>query len=285
MDIEFIKLQNTGNDYIVIDASKNNALKEQHFPELAKKMCSRRFGIGGSGMLMVMPQPDDTAVIRLFLPNGEEEIKCGNALLCAAQYVFDMGITSKKTFYIITGETRLSCEIIDSNTIRAEIGFPLFPNGETVILEKSDKNYTESIIIDEREYSYTPLVVDTPHAVLFVGEHSFPPLQFAKKFEQKSGVSKGLSLDFVKVISREEIQVKTWIQKENEAYGCASGACAAVVAATINGFSDREVVVRLRGGELFIEWEEASGKLFFTGFAEYVFSGNYYFDESNSEKK
>ena len=92
------------------------------------------------------------------------------------------------------------------------------------------------------------------------------------------------NVEFVRLINKEEIQVRIWKRGVGESLSCVACASATVVAAAINGFSDREVMVHLKGGDLFIQWNEKNNHIFVTSSAFYVFSGSYYFEEGNDNQ-
>ena len=81
-------------------------------------------------------------------------------------------------------------------------------------------------------------------------------------------------MEFVKVVGPEELVMRVWERGAGETLACGTGACATLVAASLNGLSSRSAVVHLAGGDLKIEWLE-SGEVLMTGPAATVFKGIY----------
>ncbi|RPJ09735.1 MAG: diaminopimelate epimerase [Spirochaetaceae bacterium] len=279
METEFLKLQSAGSDYIIYDAFKSPLKRDADVTVLAKKICNRHFGVGGKGLVILQPGEKLSLRIRNFQPTGQEVLSNGASLICAARYAYDTGLVNEDSFSVETMDGLLLCEVMDSSSIRAEIGYPRTTDGERIITESLDRKFTESILIDNREYSFTPCIIDSYRMVMFVGENEFPAQGFVRKIEQQMRFQGQESIDFVKVVARDEIIVRSWEHKTGETSGCGAGAGAAVVASVLSGFVEREVVVHLKTGDLFVEWDQTSGKLFCTGMAEYVFSGRYYIED------
>jgi diaminopimelate epimerase len=279
MEIAFLKIQASGNDYICIETDKTPPPEERHLGALAKKICDRRIGVGGEGLLLLSLDEERRIRARIFTPQGVEREECGSALQCAGRYAYDAGIVTDKEFAVHAGERIVKMEIIDSSNIRQDMGTPFTFAEKTELKELLDTTYTKSIVIENHEYSCTPLFLDTVYVVLFVASFSLPLHQLAHKVERHPLFSRGASVAFVRVFSREELQVRAWQEGGGEVLTCPKTAAAGVIAAALNGFAEREALVHLRGGDLFIEWDEITNHVFYTGPSEYVFSGNYYFDE------
>ncbi len=160
------------------------------------------------------------------------------------------------------------------------MGPPFLLGGEAELRELPDATFAKPVIVENHEYSCTPVVLEYPQAVLFVSGFGVSLHQLARKIEHDPLFPDGAgSVAFARLFSREELQVRAWRRNENELHACPKVAGASLVAASLNGFTEREALVHLRGGDLFVEWEENTNHVFFTGPAEYVFSGNYYYEE------
>jgi diaminopimelate epimerase len=279
MDIAFLKLHAAGNDYICIDTDKTSAPEEKHLGPLAQKICDRRIGVGGEGLFYLTVDEHGRIAARVLTAEGGEGETCGAALQCAARYAYDAGLVKGKSFSITRGQRAVSLEIIDSINIRQDAGAPRSLDSAAELREVSDGVFTKPLVIDGHEYSCTPVALDEPHAVLFVAGFGLTLPQLARKIEADPLFRGAAGVTFVRVFSRDELQVRAWKRGANERHGCPETAAAGLVAAALNGFAEREAVVHLRGGDVFVEWDEGTNHVFFTGPAEYVFSGNYYFEE------
>ena len=280
MDVSFLKLQALGNDYICLDHEKSQPPDEKHLPRLAKKICDRRLGVGGEGMIILSREDETGLSATIYSAQGTKGEECGAALQCAARYAYDSGRMTAKEFSIFRGQRSIALQVIDSSNIRQDLGPPFLLGGEEELKELPDMTFTKPVIIEKQEYSCTPVFIENPQAVLFVSAFGGNLHHLAKKIDHDPLFPEGTgSVSFVRLFSREEFQVRAWRRNENELHACPKTAAASLVAAALNGFSDREALVHLRGGDLFVEWNEASNHIFFTGPVEYVFSGNFYFEE------
>jgi diaminopimelate epimerase len=280
MDVAFLKLQASANDYICLDMGKSPSPEADLLPQLARKICNRRRGVGAMGMIVMERASDERITVRIFSAQGEEAEECGAALQCAARYAFDTGLVTAKEFVMYQGRQSVRLEIIDSVNIRQDMGPPLALGGDEELKERPDAIFARPVIVDNHEYSCTPVVLDSPQAVLFVTGFGGPLQHLARTIEQAPLFPDGAgSVVFVRLFSREELQVRAYKKNEHELHACPRVAAASLVAASLNGFTEREALVHLRGGDLFVEWDETTNHVFFTGPAEYVFSGSYYFEE------
>ncbi len=279
MDVAFLKLHSAGNDYICVDTEKTPPLEERHLSALAKKICLRRTGVGGEGLFYLTRDEEGRLAARVFTPEGGEGETCGAALQCAARYAFDSGLAKNSRFSIFRGTASVPLEVVDSVNVRQDVGAPRGFDSPAELREVPDAVFARPIVVDDHEYACTPVTLDGTHAVLFVAGFGVSPHRLARKIEKHPMFPGGADVLFVRVFSREELELRAWRRGGVELHSCPKTASAGLVAAVLNGFAEREALVHLRGGDLFVEWDEASNHVFFTGPAEYVFSGNYYFEE------
>lgn len=281
MDVEFLKMQSCGSDYIIVDCFSKPTPKEKSLSELARKICDRHFGVGGNGLVFIVPGEKHSVRIRFFNNQGFEARIYGDAIHCVGRYAYDTGLIKEKKISIEILSESVHLEIIDSNNVCLDMGPPYLFDNSQELREQTIKEYNASLIIDDKEYTITPLSMGNPHAVVFVKDYNFPVNATGKKIEYHPMFPDHTNVEFVRLINKEEIQIRIWKRGVGDILSCEACAAAAMVAAAINGFSDREVMVHLKGGDLFIEWSEKDNHVFVTGSAVYVFSGSYYFEEGN----
>ena len=77
---------------------------------------------------------------------------------------------------------------------------------------------------------------------------------YGQKIENHYWFPNKINTTVVRVRNRKEIDIRVW--KGEESMACGTGACAAVVAAVVNEWTERVVTVHLRGGDLVIRWDE-----------------------------
>jgi diaminopimelate epimerase len=145
--------------------------------------------------------------------------------------------------------------------------------------------FSQSPVIDQpltvggRTFPVTCVSMGNPHCVTFVDEPDDAwVLGVGPQVEVDEHFPARVNVEFVKVISRERLQQRTWERGSGETLACGTGASAVCVAGVLTGRTGRRVLIHLTGGDLEIEWDEASGHVYMTGPAEEVFTGEWPFD-------
>jgi diaminopimelate epimerase len=283
MEIDFLKMQGCGEDVVVVDAARLPAGAHGRLSFLARCMLDRSFGVGGSALVVLGASDDADLSLRGFDPDGDEVPATGNSLRCAARYATDSGAAKTSDFSMGSATRRTRVQVIDSANIRVDMGVPVSREAEAEIRESDRGSFTSSLLVEGRELSYTPVSLGRPWAMLFVPDFSFPLKKTARAIAGQPEFPVETGVGFVQVISREEIRLRSWEDLGPEGLPGDECECAAaaVVASVVNGFTDREVFVRLRGGDVFIQWEEGGNRLWLTGPAGYVFTGVYDFPDED----
>ena len=146
-----------------------------------------------------------------------------------------------------------------------------------VVSSNPEIKVAEPVTVDDVTYAITGVSMGNPHGVIFtdnitdslvLGEG--PKLEVAEIFPRKANI------EFARVVDRSTIEMRVWERGTGETLACGTGACATAVAAVLNGLTDREVEMRLRGGTLRIRWDEASDHVFMTGPAAFICDGVFY---------
>ena len=112
-----------------------------------------------------------------------------------------------------------------------------------------------------------------PHCVVFSDPDEWAAEKIGPLFENAPIFPERTNTEFVKVLGKNEIKMRVWERGSGETWACGTGACAAAVAAVLNGFADRDadITVRLRGGDLTVRWAEDT--VYMTGAAALAFTG------------
>jgi len=262
--MKFIKMHGLGNDFILID-SRNEPLEGINLSQLAVKLCDRNYGIGADGLLIASPSTSADVKMRVFNPDGSEAEMCGNGIRCFAKYIYE---TLEKKKELISVET-LAGVMLPSI---------LEYKGKTAVVEvdmgtpKNIKN--EELKIDNIKYNVMLVSFGNPHCVIFVDDLSKvhiddigPKIETNKMFPDRTNV------EFVQVAGKKEAIVKVWERGAGETLACGTGACASVVAGVTSGKLDKDVLIRLPGGNLDIEWQDDK-HVILRGPAETVYEGN-----------
>jgi diaminopimelate epimerase len=270
MEIEFLKMQGCGEDVVLVEASRLVAGALERLPEVARLMLDRNYGVGGTALL-VLGTVDDSLSVRCIDEDGDDSEPGCNGLRCAARYASDSGRVSTSDFTIAAGGRSNRVQIIDSANVRVDMGQPFDQEKSKQVLESTRDSYTRAIDVNGRQLTYTPISLSEPYAVFFVPDFSFPLRKTARAIAEVPDFPTGTGIGFLQVVSREEMRLRSW-GDEGDPCACAS---AALVAAVVNGFTDREVFVRMSGGDVFLQWEESDNHIWLTGPAAYVFTGTY----------
>lgn len=279
--LPFIKMQGIGNDYIYINGFEQQIANPN---ELAVKISDRHFGVGGDGLVLLVPSAIADLRMRMFNSDGTEAEMCGNASRCVGKLAHDLGLVKKDIITLETGAgvriVRLKYEGTEVCGATVDMGEPvLMPDLIPVALDLDEKKcIAQPITVDGDTYAFTAVSMGNPHAVIFmegIDELDLPLM--GPHFENHEFFPKRINTEFVQVASRSRIRMRVWERGAGETLACGTGACAAVVACVLNGYTEREALVELRGGNLRINWDSASNHVYMTGPAVTVFSGVYYY--------
>ena len=279
MDIDFVKMHGAGNDYIYIDLMKNKY--DLDFSRLATYIADRHFGVGGDGLVLIMKGSKADYRMRMFNIDGSEAEMCGNAIRCVAKYLFDYGYKEGDEVDIETlaGIKKLKVLELDGEgkvkKVRVNMGRP------TLEGEKIPINIDGAPVVDVEILGYqgTAVSMGNPHIVFFVNEISDKMvLQDGPEIEKHKLFPKKTNVEFVKVLDKQNLEMRVWERGSGETLACGTGACATGVAAILKRLTERKVNVHALGGILTVEWDENSGEVFLSGPAEEVFKGVYYYN-------
>lgn len=272
--MEFYKYTGLGNDFIIMDNINNDVEMDG---ELAKKLCDRHFGIGADGL--VLASPSKTCDIRMEIYNSDGSIAemCGNASRCFAKFVYEKKLVTKEKFTIETlaGVIEPSLQIEDGQVkyVTVDMGEPRFHSREIPFSLDMDRVVDYPIHVDGKEYRITSMFMGVPHTVIFTDQISDEYVkEIGRKIEISDYFPRKTNVNFVSVLSRKEIIIRTWERGAGYTLACGTGSCASVVAGILTDRLDENVLVHLRGGDLNIEWK--GDNVLMTGEALEVFKGN-----------
>ena len=272
---KFYKMHGIGNDYIYFDCL-DTPLEN---PEAAAvKLSDRHFGIGGDGIVLICPSALADAKMRMFNADGSEGKMCGNAIRCVGKYLYDFQKTNKTTLKIetLSGVKTLFLNVENGKTqnVKVDMGAPsLSPEQIPVRLGGEAVVGRETEIAGGR-YAITCVSMGNPHCVVSGGDPAEIGIEkLGPKFETAALFPDRTNTEFVQVLSGNEIKMRVWERGSGETWACGTGACAAAVAAVLNGYAarDEDIVVHLRGGDLIVRWTKDT--VYMTGTATLVFTG------------
>ena len=284
--MKFTKLQGTGNDYVLVETSDEG----RDWSKLAIAMCERHFGIGSDGLLLLLPSPKADFRMRMFDPDGSEAEACGNGIRCLARYAYDNGMipdgADQITVETIAGIRQLKLNKEDDKliSIQAGMGRPIFDAEDIPVkIEQGREKITYikkmmsyPINVHNMELLLNFISMGNPHAIHFQKSPAadFPLLEVGPEVEHLAIFPRRTNFEVARVMNRTEVEVRTWERGVGETLACGSGACAVAVAAQLHGYAGNKVNIKLLGGTLQLEWDDA-GEVLMTGPAETVFSGEW----------
>ena len=280
--MNFTKVQGTGNDFILVEASEINL----DWSQTAVAMCDRHFGIGADGLLVLLPSHLADFQMHIFNPDGSEVEACGNGLRCLAKYVIDRGL-AKSGAQEISVETvagirkaKIYRAVGKLAKIQVGMGEPKFGAKDIPVVESGlvdiKSMLSHHVSIGSRELLLNFVSMGNPHAIYFwqYPVSDFPLSQLGPEVEQHKMFPNRVNFEVANVISRRQIEVRVWERGVGETLACGSGACAVAVAAQLLGYIDSKVDIKLPGGTLEVEWDKV-GEVLLGGPAEIAFTGEW----------
>lgn len=276
MGIKITKMQGCGNDFILLDYEEYEKINLP-MSEIAKKLCDRHFGIGADGLIIPNINIDDADIGWFFYnSDGTTAQMCGNGMRCFAKYVYDKGLITKKKFTVKTLAGIMTPKILDNGNVQVNMSKPILDIEKIPFIPNRNLNY--KICIKEKIFTGNAISMGNPHFVIFVEENE-NILELAKKYgsdiETSCEFPEKTNVEFIKIKSRNEIDLAVWERGCGITLACGTGACASVVAGILNDYLDNEVDVNLSGGKVKVIWNGTSNNtdefVFLEGPAESVF--------------
>ncbi|HEX3015786.1 MAG TPA: diaminopimelate epimerase [Desulfobacteria bacterium] len=274
--MKFTKMHGLGNDFVFLDYFKTD-LPAVDIAQLAIKLCDRNFGVGGDGLILVLPSTKADARMRIFNSDGSEPEMCGNGVRCFAKYVYEHGIVSHNPLTVETLRGVLSLHLqVNSGiveTVRVDMGEPILKPELVPTTGRGETVLNHPLTVDDEQVKVTAVSMGNPHCITFVDNAAAVPLEvIGPKLEKNSFFPRYTNVEFVQVVNENEVIMRVWERGAGPTLACGTGACATAVACVLNGKTGRKVNVRLPGGDLLVEWE-ADNHVYMTGPAMEVFNG------------
>ncbi len=273
--LKFTKMQGLGNDYVYMDAIHQ---KIGNASSLAKAVSNRHWGIGSDGLILIDKSDVADFKMRMFNPDGSESEMCGNGIRCVGKFVYDKELTNSTevTIETLAGIKNLKLKVENKKVkmITVDMGEPIWEADK--IPAMSDKAPVKNLKIKarDREFLATCVSMGNPHAVIVLEDiETFDVEKYGKAIESAPIFPNRTNVEFIKIEDRNHIKMRVWERGTGETLACGTGACSCVVAGVLNDILDRNIVVKLLGGNLQIEWKKEDNHVYMTGTAVTVFEG------------
>ena len=268
-------MHGAGNDYIYV-----NAMQEQVSDPstLARQLSDRHFGIGSDGLVLILSSEKADFRMRMFNYDGSEAEMCGNASRCVGKYVFDKGLTNKRTLELETKSgiktLILTVENGQVTTVQVDMGEPILEPILIPVITNAKRAVLLPLKIEEVNYEISCVSMGNPHAVVFTRNIDKLILtELGPKIEHHPIFPDRTNTEFVEVMDPGHAKMRVWERGAGETLACGTGACAVVVAGVLCGLLGPKVRIDLLGGSLDIEWNMDNNHVYMTGGATTVFEG------------
>lgn len=283
--MKFTKMHGCGNDYIYINGFKEK-VPDNEKSALVRDISDRHCGVGGDGVIFINPCEDADFEMEMYNADGSRGEMCGNGVRCVAKYVYEKGMTRKKTLLIKSCGRMISLRLIlekeetmdKSVMVCVNMGSPVLEPEKIPVAECDSRTQAvrEPIRVAGKLYEMTCVSMGNPHAIVFVEDlEHFPVTQVGPWFEVHPRFPKRTNVEFVEVLDKSKISMRVWERGTGETLACGTGACAAVVACVLNQLTDSKVAVKLLGGQLEVFWERKQNVIYMEGPAVTVFEGEW----------
>ncbi len=276
--MKFVKMHGAGNDYVYVDCFRQTI---EDPANLAREISDRNFGVGGDGLILIEPSKKADVKMRMFNIDGSEGEMCGNGIRCVAKYAFDHGLVDRTEITVETGAGVLPLTMYPNkhehiDKVRVNMGPPRLTRGDLPMVGVAHEQVINmELEILDRTFEVTCVSMGNPHCVIYVDDvENFPVKRYGYAIENHELFPQRINVEFVEVISPNEVRQRTWERGSGETLACGTGSSAVTVAGVLTGRTKGKLLNHLTGGDLEMEWD-GKNEVFMTGPAVEVFSGEY----------
>jgi diaminopimelate epimerase len=281
--LRFTKMQGLGNDFVVIDATREPVTLA---PELVRRLADRRFGIGCDQVLLVEPArvAGTDFHYRIFNADGGEVENCGNGARCFARYVLDKGLTQRRSIRVGTAAGVIVLDVRDDHLVSVDMGVPEFEPARIPFLAPA-REPSYRLQVGGRERTISVVSMGNPHAVQVVADvDAAPALSEGPLIERHERFPERVNAGYMQVLDAHAIRLRVYERGAGETLACGTGACAAVVCGVQAGLLTSPVRVETRGGALEIAWGGEGAAVLMTGPACTVFEGEIAVESARTDR-
>ena len=273
--MKFTKMHGCGNDYVYVNCFEETV---DNPSEVAKIVSDRHFGIGSDGLILICPSEKADFRMAMYNLDGSEGKMCGNGVRCIAKYVYDHHLTDKTRISLETlaGIKYLDLQVENGKvaTVTVDMGEPILEAAKIPVTIPKDRIIDEPVDIDGKTWNMTCVSMGNPHAIVFVDDTQSLDLEkIGPALEKHPMFPEQVNTEFLQVLDRHTVNMRVWERGSGETLACGTGACASAMACILNGKTEHEVLIHLLGGDLRITYDPDKNRIFMTGPATEVFSG------------
>lgn len=256
METEFSKYHGTGNDFVMIDNRDGRFPKEN--ATLIERLCDRRFGIGGDGLILLENDKSSDFRMVYFNSDGREGSMCGNGGRCVVAFAKQLGLIKSNTDFIAAdGEHKAA----------------IAPSGEIALKMQDVSNV-------DIHADYTFLDTGSPHHIEYVKNPGDVDVKVRGAELRYGGLygDAGSNINFASQDAADIFSVRTYERGvEDETFSCGTGAVAVAIASHATGRTKSDnIEIRVLGGTLRVKFALENGiyrSVVLSGPATFVYSG------------
>lgn len=274
--VKFTKMHGIGNDYVYVNCFEEEVKNPS---EVSKYVSDRHFGIGSDGLILIKPSTVADFKMDMYNADGSQGEMCGNGIRCVAKYVYDYGLTNKENISVETlaGIKHLELTIENGKValVKVNMGSPELVPEKIPVVAEGERAIDVPLEVKGKSYQMNGVSMGNPHCVIFMEEdvRNLDLEAIGPDFENHERFPKRINTEFVNVLDNQTLRMRVWERGSGETLACGTGACATAVAAVLNGLVQKEVTVKLLGGDLKIQWDGGESPVYMTGPATTVFDG------------
>jgi diaminopimelate epimerase len=265
-------MESSGNHFIIVDEIHGYALRREKYGELSNRLCSHEAGRKVDACIFQSRTVNADAMIHIHIFDryGNRLPVCGNGTRCFAKYLYEKHLRKKRIFRIDTGLKVVETVILGAQGNKAKVsmdmGSPKFVPKDIPALFTGESVVQEPLDLGDITVRITALSMGNPHAVILVDNVDKAPVAvLGSMIENHWCFPEKTNVEFVQVVHPGKLRVRIWEREEGETPSCATGACAALVAACLQGLCNREAVIAFEGGEFEVVWDSIKNDIQLAG--------------------
>ena len=265
-NICFTKAVASGNDFIIID-NKNGELDTRDFDysSMAKDLCSRRFSIGGDGLLVLENSDETDFRMRIINPDGSEVTMCGNGARASALYAAQNGWG--ESLAVETGAGLINAEVVGNN-VKLKMSDP------------TDIKLGIKLGIGQTIMDVHYINTGVPHVVHLVDDlDEYPVNEIGRQVREHTLFApEGTNADFVGNVKEDTVRVRTYERGvEDETLACGTGVTASAIILGLLDQASSPVKLEAQSGDILTVYFNISGRnisdVYLEGAASIVYEG------------
>jgi diaminopimelate epimerase len=279
--MRFTKMHGIGNDYVYVNGFEEPV---RNPADAARRISDRHFGVGGDGLILILPSDQADVRMRMFNADGSEAEMCGNGVRCVAKYAFDRGISQANPMRIETGRGILTLALKTAGgkveQVTVDMGEPILALPQIPVnpdrLTRSERTGEFDLAVGGDSFQATFVSMGNPHAIIFTPDvNQIEVSRLGPLIEHQPTFPRRINVHWVQTHLPSEVTMRTWERGSGITMACGTGACAVCVAGVLTSRSNRKLLAHLPGGDLQLEWRESDNHVYMTGPATEVFSGQW----------